>query len=335
MTAATIRRSGRSQELSGPRPVDPRRDMAQIAELIKISFGDRLDAAGRAMVREMQAFGKAGWLGWLIGRFFLPPAAYPLGYVWFEDGRLIGNASVMPVESGAKRWLMANVAVHPTYRRRGIGRRLVQASLAQAGRRGAREIVLQVDSDNRAARALYEDLDFELLTTRTSWMRRSGAPQLGAETLAVAERRQGEWRKQWSLAQQLFPEGLTWPHPLDRKWFTPLRWPGRLLSFSQEHGVIRDRDGRLVASGSARFSRRNRAWQLALLVPPARRGELEEPLLKWLIRRTAGSGLSLSLSYPKGPADDLIGGLDFQPRRTLTWMRTRLAMAEDGQASTL
>lgn len=324
MTAAAIRRSERSEGLSGPRPVDPRHDMADIARLIEVSFGDRLDAAGRTVVREMRAFGRAGWLGWLVGRFFLPPAAYPLGYVWEEGGELIGNASVMPLEDGSGRWVMANVAVHPTYRRRGIARNLVQASLALAERRGAREVVLQVDHDNRAALTLYERLHFETLCARTTWLRRAESPEPPVGSDQVTERREDEWTQQWALAQKLFPEGLVWPHPLTKKWFAPSNMPSLFRSVSEEHGVIRGGHGELVASGTARFSRETSALRLALLVPPHRRGELEAPLLAWLIRRSSVTGLSLSLSYPAGAADEALERLGFRSRRTLTWMRTGL-----------
>lgn len=328
MTAATIRRSEeQSGALSGPRPVDPRRDMAQIADLIKISFADRLDAAGRRMVQEMRTFGRAGWLGWLVGRFFLPPAAYPLGYVWREEGRVVGNASVLPVEEGSERWVMANVAVHPAYRRRGIARELVRSSLELARRRGAAELVLQVDHDNRAALSLYEGMDFSALTTRTSWVRSASGPSLPRGPDEVAPRRKSEWPQQWSLAQELFPEGIAWPYPLSEWWFEPSNWPGFFRWAASEHGVVRDERGDLLASATARFSRDIQAWRLALLVPTDQRGELEAPLLTWLVKRTASSGMSLSLSYPVGPADDQIRRLGFRARRTLTWMGRDLTAA--------
>ncbi len=329
MTAATIRQAQGRSELSGPRPVDPRRDMAQVADLIETSFGRRLDSGGRRLVNEMRAFGKAGWLGWLVGRLFLPPAAYPLGYVWEEDGQVVGNASLLPVESGAPRWVMANVAVHPAYRRRGIARHLVRASLSLARRRGADEVVLQVDHENQAARNLYRQFGFDVLTTRTSWSRSSGAATPGESAgLTVAARRPSEWTQQWELAQRLFPEGIAWPYPPSEAWFRPVGWSSVLGWKRREHGVIRDDRGQVVASGTARFSRRIPGWRVALLVPAEQRGEFEGPLLRWLIERTTPSGFSMSLSYPTGPADETIAGLNFRSRRTLTWMGLALARGD-------
>src|SRR5512134_3714944 len=97
----------------GMRLVDPRRDLSGLADVIESAFADSLDLAGRRMADEMRRYGRLGWLGWLLGRFLLPPAAYPKGYVWIEDGHLVGNASLMPVQGAADRWVLANVAVYP------------------------------------------------------------------------------------------------------------------------------------------------------------------------------------------------------------------------------
>ncbi len=53
-----------------------------------------------------------------------------------------------------------NVAVHPSTRRRGVGRALVAAALAAAAHRGASRAWLEVRSANVAARALYARLGF-------------------------------------------------------------------------------------------------------------------------------------------------------------------------------
>ena len=72
MTAvATVRPSSRS----GLRPVDPRRDLAGLADLIELAFVDSLDPAGRRMAQEMRRYGRLGWVGWLFGHLMLPPAA--------------------------------------------------------------------------------------------------------------------------------------------------------------------------------------------------------------------------------------------------------------------
>ena len=56
-----------------------------------------------------------------------------------------------------------DVVVHPDLRRRGHGRALVESLLARASAMGAQHAYLQVVAENRAARALYESMGFELL----------------------------------------------------------------------------------------------------------------------------------------------------------------------------
>lgn len=53
---------------------------------------------------------------------------------------------------------IANVAVFPAYRRRGIGRALVEAAKAQAA--GMSRLTLEVRASNEAAIALYRSLGF-------------------------------------------------------------------------------------------------------------------------------------------------------------------------------
>jgi ribosomal protein S18 acetylase RimI-like enzyme len=54
------------------------------------------------------------------------------------------------------------VAVDPAKQRRGVGRALIDAAIAEAQRRGARRLTLRVFSPNTAARRLYESAGFEV-----------------------------------------------------------------------------------------------------------------------------------------------------------------------------
>jgi [ribosomal protein S18]-alanine N-acetyltransferase len=65
-----------------------------------------------------------------------------------------------------------NLAVGAGQQRRGIGRALVRAALAQLGASGARTVYLEVRESNDAARRLYEGLGFEVLTRRRDYYRR-------------------------------------------------------------------------------------------------------------------------------------------------------------------
>jgi [ribosomal protein S18]-alanine N-acetyltransferase len=65
------------------------------------------------------------------------------------------------------RWLVAdechilNVAVHPDFRRRGVGAYLMDAALSEAVQRRVALVSLEVRRSNLAARGLYRKLSFE------------------------------------------------------------------------------------------------------------------------------------------------------------------------------
>ena len=81
---------------SGLRPVNLRTDLVPLADLIEIAFADTMDSSGRAAVREMRTLSRLGpGLSVLLGMNDLAQGV-GLGFVWIEDGRLVGNTSVYP-----------------------------------------------------------------------------------------------------------------------------------------------------------------------------------------------------------------------------------------------
>lgn len=78
----------------------------------------------------------------------------------------------VPTLSGADDWAeITEMYVRPQFRRRGIGRALVEAALDCGRRRGCREFHLLVDPSNEAGQAFYAKLGFRV----DSWeMRRDG-----------------------------------------------------------------------------------------------------------------------------------------------------------------
>jgi ribosomal protein S18 acetylase RimI-like enzyme len=58
--------------------------------------------------------------------------------------------------------VVRSVAVDPARQRRGAGRRLMEASVAEARARGARKLVLRVLGVNVRARQLYQSCGFQV-----------------------------------------------------------------------------------------------------------------------------------------------------------------------------
>jgi ribosomal-protein-alanine N-acetyltransferase len=83
---------------------------------------------------------------------------------------------------------VTNIAVHPDWRRRGIGRTLIGAMLDDARRRGVAQVFLEVRPSNAEARGLYEQLGFRVIGRRRGYYVDSGEDALVMEaTLEPAE----------------------------------------------------------------------------------------------------------------------------------------------------
>jgi ribosomal-protein-alanine N-acetyltransferase len=82
---------------------------------------------------------------------------------------------------------LANLAVVPACRRRGLGRRLVRAVLTEAARRRARWIRLEVRGSNMAALALYQSMGFRPVGRRKHYYADNGEDALLLE-LDLAQR---------------------------------------------------------------------------------------------------------------------------------------------------
>ena len=80
------------------------------------------------------------------------------------DGRVAGYAG-LAVSGPDESWVQ-NIAVRRDAQRRGIGRLLLEALLAEAARRGAASVLLEVRADNDPARCLYAACGFERIAVR-------------------------------------------------------------------------------------------------------------------------------------------------------------------------
>lgn len=105
--------------------------------------------------------------------------------VWVaeSDGAVVGFAVYWVVVDEAH---ILNFAVAPSYRRRGLGRRMLDRVLARAEREGAAFMMLEVRASNAPAQALYAQRGFAEIG------RRAGYYQDNGETAVVMGRTLGD-----------------------------------------------------------------------------------------------------------------------------------------------
>ena len=108
--------------------------------------------------------------------------------------RVLGGFALVAGDSAAEGFILMRVvadegeiltlAVAPAFRRRGVGRRLVDAGAAEAARRGARTLFLEVAEDNPDAIALYEATGFAPAGLRRAYYARADARPADALVLS-------------------------------------------------------------------------------------------------------------------------------------------------------
>lgn len=323
MTASSLLRN---TARDGLQALDLSRHLRGMAELIELCFNVTLDPGGRGLIREMMFLSQAGPLLKLLD--WLPGSAphWNEGYVWLEAGRVVGCASTQRAHRRSARWLIANVAVHPDFRRQGIALALMRASLDHIRDKGGTEALLQVDDDNAGAIALYQQLGFRRATTQTVWKRASQAPVPAhySSPFDVRLRGASEWQAQWQLAQQVRPLGLQWNEPLEAATFRP-GFGQNLLAFFEgqtvEHWIAESPTARVAGSLLINFN----GWssdRLTLLVHPDFVGQVERPLLVRGLRRLGPRPWSIAIEHPT--EDEVttahLRELAFQPGRTFRWL---------------
>jgi [ribosomal protein S18]-alanine N-acetyltransferase len=87
-------------------------------------------------------------------------------FVYETPTGLIGHG-LMSV--GAGECHLLNICVHPSYRRRGLGRTMVDFLLRLAKRKGARVALLEVRLSNVGAYKLYTDMGFDEIGIRKEY----------------------------------------------------------------------------------------------------------------------------------------------------------------------
>ena len=313
------------------RPLNMFRDLSTVADLIELCFSPTMDNDGQRYLSDMRRASRdEPFLRWASR--VTETTALPLtGYVWEQDGRIVGNASLIPFrDKGRRIYLIANVAVHPDYRRRGIGRALTERVMKQARDKRASSVWLHVRDDNSGAIKLYADLGFEEIARRTTWSARpdsfitrpSGTIQGGPNTgIQTAPRQPRFWATQQEWLRRLYPDALNWYHAWNINALRPGLWNWLYLLFVDFN--IRQwaavRNGELLAT-LAWTPQGGRAESMYAAIGPDSDPEALTQLLLHA-RRVLPNPSDLSLDFPAGEMTGAISAAGFKPRRTLLWMR--------------
>ena len=327
MVAAMLR-GGHTQ--AGVRPFDPYRDLKSVTELIALAFGDRLGPVGQIALAEMRRIARWGPLLWWLYQPKWGSVGVAPGFVWVEEGRVVGNASLRrSLERGS--FFVGNVAVHPDWQGRGIAGLLMEAVLEEVVARGGRWVGLEVRADNQAARWLYERLGFREVGRTVHMLRPGGLPWAGNLPPHPLLRR-GRGRDSAALIElvrAVIPEPhrpllelrrenykLGWERALDR-WLEGRRQVWWVI---EENGVV-------CGAVRALRERGRRPNLLEVLVLPEHSGRFEAVLVRQGVASTCGISRKMIETVLPVPTEALVAALeaaDFRRVRMLIQMRLDL-----------
>lgn len=302
-----------------------RRDLRHAADLIELSFADSLTYDGRRYLQTMRTTANQYDNRGLAASFVARPTLSIKGYVWIESGKLVGNLSLIPFSNRGRRLSMiANVAVHPDYRRRGIARALTKAAIEQSKRRRIPELWLQARADNPAALALYTSMGFKPKAKRTTWNGRTKSIQ--GETpsnTSVTIRAGRHWIQQQFWLQESYPHNLRWHIPIKDQALKPglLGLFYRVFNEIQIRHWAAQRSDQLlgVLTWQAAHTHADHLW---LAAPPETEDEALKTILPFL-RQEFRLHRPLSLEFPANRAQDTLLSAGFVPQHTLIWMKVK------------
>ena len=326
-----------SEHRSGPRPLDIRRDLGQVAALIEEAFGPELDAAGWAALRELRLTAR---LGPVIGLLAAPghrPNDFLNGFVWEEHGKIVGNVTIQRIPQFPTRFIIANVAVKERYRGQGIASELMRMALEFIAEQGGTWAVLQVREDNEIARGMYQRLGFaEIMVEhrlRIPAIPAISLPPLPASGAALRMLTDEDWQAIRALLSRAMPERARWWLPTRSAGFRQNssffihRQLSRLLRVGHKmrwglffgdtlKGII---DAEVLTYNEHRID---------ILLEPQLRQAWSQPLLARAIYYLASypnRPVNAILFDYQQPAIDALDAFGFKPFVTLVNMRKRLA----------
>lgn len=316
------------EELKKIRPFDVRADMLAVTDLVEVSFAERLSPDGVALLKKMRSSARSqhfqNWAYSVAGRVSMPFT----GFVWVEKGEIIGNLSLVPYQLAREKFYMiANVAVHPEYQRRGIGRALVRCALGFLAGKELDGIWLQVEADNQGAVDLYLQEGFQEISRRTTWILNPGDKQAGWEHntesgLQISYRSKDCWADQKHWLDRNYPPAVRWHLPLKFRYLRGGFWGAMLNLFlavpPHQHWAVKD--GKQLKGVFTWQKSTTYADWLWIASPLGGERQLLDAFIPYWLGYEQ-SRRPLRVNYPHGRANLSLTRNGFNPTRTLIWMK--------------
>jgi ribosomal protein S18 acetylase RimI-like enzyme len=323
---------------SGPRRLEPASDLSEVADLIEEAFSEDLDREGYQVLGELRQLGRWGILLGML-KFISPELEDILsGFVWEEDGHIVGNVSVNIITHRLSHWRISNVAVALPFRQKGIARSLMEATVDFIDERGGRKVYLQVRDDNTPALKLYESLDFRSVTAETEMYLPNlpSVPELSTPVeFQPRPLRSNESTAVYALALSATPKSNQRLTPINQidfetDWIQSLSDGITALTTGKKvYRFVVDGASKLAAYLQLTTARRGGSpHRLQLLVQPEYEGRVEPDLIRFVLgilaHHHSQAEIQIRLNAEKQKEIEGLESCGFLKRRTLITMELTL-----------
>lgn len=270
------------------RPLDIRRDLDNLGELIQASFADDLARRGGDLREEIDTIKRLVPLVIMLRGISDSFRHLFDGFVWEDQERIVASVITQRMGNDKTRWLIGTIATHPDYRHQGIARKLTTHAMEHARAHGAEVCILDVRADNSPAYNLYRSLGFTHYDNATE-LKLEELPVVQtrlADGYALRPLKFSEWQARYDITVRDTPPEVQAFLPISEAQYRVSalqRLLSPLLERLQRKDVHRwaaERDGQLA--GYMRLSARRAArtvHNLQLVIDPAHRATLAETLL--------------------------------------------------------
>jgi ribosomal protein S18 acetylase RimI-like enzyme len=313
------------------RSLNPATDLNAIADLIELCFKDTIDDDGLDYIRYLRNLANdANSLYWGMSRIKNTYAPIQ-GFVYEVDGRIVGNLSMLPFhKNGDFIYLIANVAVHPDFRRQRIAFDLTSQALKFAKEKSARSTWLQVRDDNPPAIDLYKQMGFVERYRRSTYTIKPKSRLTGSKSyeVKVAGRKDIEWDGHKEMLNDIYPVEIRWNIGLRENRFYPGFWNrlSRFISGISISNVSVYKNNHVI--GFASLERTNLFADNLWIVSSE---EYDDDVIRAVVpyfRHLSFTTRPQTVNYPGNRGAKSFIDLGFDKNHTLIWMEEKVDLRE-------
>ncbi|KAF0109878.1 MAG: hypothetical protein FD147_2000 [Chloroflexi bacterium] len=309
------------------RAIRLRQDLKQIADLIDLCFAHNMDSEGRDYIRHIRQTAN-NYSGLILENTTPENSSLPFhGYVWEDNGKIVGNLTLIPLRKKEKgSYFIANVAVHPDYRGKGIARQLTDRALLHVREHLGRQVFLQVREDNAVALHIYQSQGFEEISRRTTWVFRPKQThtQVILPDVKVTPGNKEDWVQQKLWLESLYPPEITWnmPYRLEKLEPTFKNWLNRFLNAELQRTWTARKQEKLI--GMVTLERSNEIHDyLWVASSPIWEDEVIQAVLP-VVQKQVWFPHRMAINYPAGRGRESFIKIGMVEINTLIWMKQKI-----------